>query len=171
MTTLHKRAGNAPTERENVTDVIDSLRSLIQALRASGREVEQKVGISSAQLYILQELQARPGQSINELARSTYTHQSSVSNVVGRLFDSRLVTRTQSKEDARRVNISISASGRSLLKKAPRTEQERLLAALKRLSTSELADLARTLSLLSELLADSRPAATGSKARRMSLEA
>lgn len=69
-------------ERPEIVRVVDALRSIVQSLRISGRLVEQQVGISSAQLYILEELAERPAQSINELAERTFTHQSSVSMVV-----------------------------------------------------------------------------------------
>jgi hypothetical protein len=81
---IHNERTRSEDSRAEMTHVIDSIRVLVKALRDSGRDAEQKLGITSAQLYVLQALRDRPA-SINELAARTYTHQSSVSMVVARL--------------------------------------------------------------------------------------
>lgn len=128
--------------RANMVKVIDAIRSIVQSLRISGRAAEQHLGISSAQLYILQELAERSTQSINELAERTFTHQSSVSMVVSRLVEHKLVTRTAARTDARRLSISLTPSGRALVRKAPNAAQTRLIEGLRVLSRSELHALA-----------------------------
>ena len=70
---------------------------------------------------------------MNELARRTLTHQSSVSVVVSRLVERGLVLRTPSKADARRLDLGLSAKGQQFLKKAPPTTQERLILAIDKL--------------------------------------
>jgi DNA-binding MarR family transcriptional regulator len=141
--------------RPEIVRVVDALRSIVQSLRISGRVAEQQVGISSAQLFILEELAARPAQSINELAERTFTHQSSVSMVVSRLAESHLVSRTSSPGDARRLSISLTAAGRALLRRAPDTAQARLVEGLCTLDKSELRGLADYLSTLDEILVES----------------
>jgi DNA-binding MarR family transcriptional regulator len=134
--------------------VVDAIRSIIQTLRNSGREAEQTLGISSAQLYVLAELQDRPALSINELAERTYTHQSSVSMVVARLVENKLVTRTASPLDGRRLSISLTPAGRAILRKSPDPVQARLIDALRTMSRSDLKALAGCLSTLTDLLGD-----------------
>jgi DNA-binding MarR family transcriptional regulator len=153
-----KSAGPRAMSRESraeLAQVIDSIRSIIQELRISGREAEQQLGLSSAQLFVLQALGDSPELSVNELAERTFTHQSSVSMVVARLVSSKLVTRKTTREDARRVSIALTAAGRAVLRKSPDAGQARLIRALGDLSRSDLSDLARNLSTVSELLEDS----------------
>lgn len=116
--------------------------------------MEQKLGITSAQLYVLQELQDSAALSINELAERTFTHQSSVSIVVSRLAESGLVIRTAARDDARRLSISLTPSGRALLRRAPDAAQMRLVKGLLKLSRAELKQLASNLSALTEMLGD-----------------
>ena len=71
-------------------EVLDAIRRIVQALRESSRAAEKGVGLSSAQLFVLQTLQETPGLSLNELAERTRTHQSSVSVVVTKLARQRL---------------------------------------------------------------------------------
>lgn len=147
--------GTFPIGREasaDIVKVVDAIRLIIQSLRISGRAAEQKLGISSAQLYILQELAEQPAQSINDLAERTYTHQSSVSMVVSRLVEHKLVTRHPSRGDARRLSISLTPTGRALLKKAPHAAQTRLIKGLRTLSRHELHALATELRTLTEVI-------------------
>lgn len=138
--------------RADMSKVVDAIRSIVQSLRISGRAAEHLLGISSAQLYILQELSEQPAQSINELAERTFTHQSSVSMVVSRLVEGRLVTRTAARGDARRLSISLTPAGRALLRKAPDAAQTQLVEGLRSLSRGELHALAGHLSTLTTLI-------------------
>lgn len=67
--------------------------------------------LSLAQLFVLQELDKREAQSLNELAERTATHQSSVSVVVRRLVERGLVTWVADTEDRRRVQLAVTPAG------------------------------------------------------------
>ena len=124
---------------------MNAVRSIVRALRMNTREIESKIGMSLAQLFVLQVLAERPAGSLNELAARTATHQSSVSVVVRRLVDKGYVSRTKSTIDQRRVDLDLTANGRAILGGAPKTVQSRLLDALERLSPDELHSLASQL--------------------------
>jgi DNA-binding MarR family transcriptional regulator len=150
--------------RSDVVDVIDSLRSIIRTLRVAGRESEQKLGITSAQLFILQALDEKPDLSINELAEATFTHQSSVSMVVARLAAAKLVTRKPARLDSRRLVVSLTPPGRAVLRKSPDPGQARLVSALRALPRADLSALATNLTTLSESI-DNDSATSTSRAR------
>ena len=116
---------------------LGALNALVDALRVGSRGIERRLGISGAQLFVLQKLAEGPVGSLNELAALTFTHQSSVSVVVTRLVARGLVARTAFPDDARRVTLALTPRGRALLRKAPETLQGRLLASFERLSRSE----------------------------------
>jgi DNA-binding MarR family transcriptional regulator len=110
----------------------------VRSLRVSSRTAEQQVGLSGAQLFVLQCL-ARQGRcSVSELAAHTATDQSSVSVVVSRLVARGYVKRTTSKLDRRSVELSITPAGKALLATAPKAVQDRLLSALSKLRKSEI---------------------------------
>jgi DNA-binding MarR family transcriptional regulator len=134
--------------QEEITEVVDAVRCIVQSLRVSGRAAEQRFGISGAQLFILNELAHGPAESINSLADRTFTHQSSVSMVVSRLVDRGMVERTQGRGDGRRVGISITPAGRALVRKAPDAAQARLVEALQKMPRSDMRALAKNLTTL-----------------------
>jgi DNA-binding MarR family transcriptional regulator len=111
--------------------VLDAIRRIVRSLREASRASERSLGLSAAQVFVLQRLQSAPAQSVNELAERTLTHQSSVSVVVSKLCDRGLVARTPSVADARRIEIALTKQGRALLERAPVVApQDRLIAGL-----------------------------------------
>src|ERR1700759_5720039 len=88
-----------------VREVLNSLRRIVRSLRLEWRNAEQRVGLSGAQLFVLQCLARQSPCSVNELAARTATDQSSVSVVVSRLVASGHVRRTPSKTDRRSVEL------------------------------------------------------------------
>jgi MarR family transcriptional regulator, lower aerobic nicotinate degradation pathway regulator len=137
--------------QDQLRDVLNALRRIVRSLRISSRTAEQRVGLSGAQLFVLQCLARRSPCSVNELAARTATDQSSVSVVVSRLVAGGHVRRTRSKIDRRSVDLSLTRSGQALLQRAPEAAQDRLISALARLSKPEL----RTLSQLLGKVVDS----------------
>src|SRR5579862_9518824 len=113
--------------------VLDSIRRIVQGLRLYDRKAEKRVGLSGAQVYVLQKLRDGHAISINGLAEKTHTHQSSVSVVVQKLVDRKLVRRAKSKADGRAVELSLTPKGRALLRRAPAAAQDRLVVALRQL--------------------------------------
>jgi DNA-binding MarR family transcriptional regulator len=131
-------------EPNEFTRSMDAVRAIVRALRINTRAIEQEIGISLAQLFVLQQVAERPTESLNDLAGRTATHQSSVSVVVRRLVDRGLVSRKAAATDKRRVQIATTPAGEKVLASAPRTVQVRLMAGLERMPANErhqLADL------------------------------
>lgn len=128
--------------------ILNDLRLLVRELRVSAREAEKRLGISGAQLFVLQCLGRDEVLSMNELAERTHTDQSSVSVVVSRLVERKLVEQSASPEDARRAEVRLTASGRRLVRFAPEATQVRLAQALAAMSPDACNRLARGLSEL-----------------------
>jgi DNA-binding MarR family transcriptional regulator len=126
-------------------EVLDSIRRIVRAIRVSSRATEKDLGLSSAQLYVLQQLarlRGEQGISLNELALKTLTHQSSVSVVVTKLVSQGLVKRSRSEDDARKLVISITARGRERVRGAGEPIQKRLISAIESLSGRQQRELA-----------------------------
>jgi DNA-binding MarR family transcriptional regulator len=134
-----------PASPAEAREVLNSLRQIVRSLRISSRAAEQSVGLSGAQLFVLQCLARHSPCSVNELAAHTATDQSSVSVVVSRLVALGHVRRSPSKTDRRRVELTLNRSGRTLLESAPDATQDRLITALTQLPNAELKTLSQLL--------------------------
>ena len=143
MTIHSTNATSSATDHQTIAEIMDGVRAVVRALRINTRAIEKQMGISLAQLWVLQILAQGPAESLNELAVATATHQSSVSVVVRRLVERDLVTRTTVSADKRRVRIELTEAGRGLLGKAPPTVQVALVAALRRMAPERRHELAK----------------------------
>lgn len=110
--------------------IMDCIRQIVHALEVGSRAAQKDVGLSGAQLFVLQTLAAGGAMSVNELAARSHTHQSSVSVVVSRLVHSKLVKRRTADADKRRVEVAVTEAGNRALKSSFITPQERLIEAL-----------------------------------------
>jgi DNA-binding MarR family transcriptional regulator len=122
---------------DDVAEVFNSLRRLVHALHNASRETERRLGVTGAQLFVLTQLRATPSLSINALAERTMTHQSTVSVVVRRLAD-----------DARRVELTLTAAGNALLRRAPEPVQVQLARAIEAFDAADRRTLAIALKRL-----------------------
>ena len=100
--------------------VLDAIRLIVRALRVSSAATERRLGVSVAQLFVLQKLEERDGLSVNELARATLTHQSSVSVVVSKLVARRLVRRSVASGDRRMASLALTPKGRYVMVSGPK---------------------------------------------------
>jgi len=132
--------------------VLDSIRRIVRLLREGTRASEDAVGLSAAQLFVLQKLDPAVPLSLNELAARTLTHQSSVSVVVSRLVERGLVLRRPAADDARRLELLPTKRGLALRDRAPAPSQERVIAAVATLSPKQQRELADHLERLVEAL-------------------
>lgn len=137
--------------------LLDALRHLVAALRKSSHVVGRRSGLTGAQAFVLEQLQAGEPASINELARRTLTDQSSVSVVVARLAEAGMVRRRRAAADGRRWEVSLTARGRKALERAPAPVQGRLIEVLNRARAADV----RTATLLLERLVRATDTAAG----------
>jgi DNA-binding MarR family transcriptional regulator len=137
-----------PALPDAVTRSLDSLRRIFRALRISARRAERELGLSGAQLFVLQQLDEQAARSLNDLAERTRTHQSSVSVVVRRLVERGLVDRAKAPEDTRRIRLRLTARGRALLRRSRPAGQLQLIQAIASLPATKRRVLAQTLEYL-----------------------
>jgi DNA-binding MarR family transcriptional regulator len=131
---------------DDARQIMDQFRRIVHALRSSHRAAGH-FKLTGAQLFVLNVIaDADRPMSINEIAERTQTDQSTVSVVVGRLVERGLITRKRNADDTRRAELSLSARGRALQKKAPATVgQQRLAEAIEHLSGRDAKTLLRLL--------------------------
>jgi DNA-binding MarR family transcriptional regulator len=142
----------AQDEEEQLREIMGSLRRLVAVLAQSARAVEQRTGVTNAQLFVLQQLADGRALSISDIASLALTHQSAASLVVSRLEREGLVSRTRSAQDARRAEVSLTARGQRVVETAPPPPTARLLSALRSLPNSERHRLGVSLVRLSAAL-------------------
>ena len=152
---------NPPPPRDDETRaILDGIRHVVRVLRTSARAAEARTGVSAAQLFALLRLAQAPKLSLGALADHTLTHPSSVSVVASRLVARGLVARRRARDDARRIELTVTPAGRRVLRRTPVLAQDRLVTAIGTLRPGDRRALARGLrALLASLGVGHRPPA------------
>jgi DNA-binding MarR family transcriptional regulator len=132
--------------------VLGALRRIVRRLRLVDRQAQAQHGLSAAQLFVLHNLAQAPGASIGDLARRSFTDQSSVSTVVARLVAVGLVARRSAPTDRRRSELELTVAGAKIVRGAPRLPQTHLVEALRVMPAARRRAIARALELLSTAL-------------------
>jgi DNA-binding MarR family transcriptional regulator len=147
----------APKADEDVRKSMDGLRRIVRALRLAATDVERELGVTVAQLFVLQQLADGKPRSINQLAEQTVTDPSTISGLMRRLLDAGLANRKTSEADARRAEVSLTPKGAELLARAPNAPQAKLVAALSALPAKQLRALATGLAAVASRLGPVEP--------------
>jgi DNA-binding MarR family transcriptional regulator len=139
---------NSDSVSDEISEALQKVRALVEGLSRSARGVEDRTGVTNAQLFLLQQIRAGRHLTVNDLAGLAMTSQSTVSIVLSRLERRGLVKRTRSPVDRRSVVLQLTAPGKRVLRRAPRPATSEVIRALSRLTSAELKALTRGLGAL-----------------------
>lgn len=138
-------AGDSVMSHYHRRVALEALRTFVAGQRTSARAVDWRTRFTNSQLLLLRELASAGALSVTELAQRTRTTQSTVSAVVGRLIEARLVHGKRSTTDRRRAALTLTPTGRRLLRRAPITPADAVPGALAALTSVQARGLANGL--------------------------
>lgn len=141
-------AGRVAARDRKVLEVLEQFRIIFRSIKRHYQNVEQRAGLTGAQLWALSQVASHPGIQVGELARALGVHQSTASNLLRGLEGLALIRRQRQGIDQRTVQLVTSAKGQAVLTRAPQPLIGVLQQALSELSSGNLDVLHRHLGLL-----------------------
>jgi DNA-binding MarR family transcriptional regulator len=154
-----RKKSSRKADQQLALTVLMKFRLIVNSAKRHFKWVEKQCGINGAQLWVLWEINQAPGLRVSELAAAMAMHQSTASNLIEKLTQSKLITRQRASSDQRVVTLFLTEAGKATLKRAPRPARGRLPEALYRLPRNALSLLER---LLERVLHEMRPTEKGS---------
>lgn len=137
----------------NRSDVaLVGLRRILRAVELNSQRLANQSGLTTSQLIVLQLVVRETKVAPSGLAQSISLTQATVSSLVDKLANRKLVTRRRDTEDRRRVWIEPTEAGRSLVAAAPDLLQARFQARFEALEDWEQAMIIAALERVSGLL-------------------
>ena len=124
---------------------LKAIRRIIRAVDSFSHRLESQHGVTVPQLSCLVHIAASGPLSLTDLATAVEISPSTAVGIVDRLVRKGLATRLRSDVDRRRVLITASPRGQTLVKVSPSPMQDRLASALDRLPEIERAAITRSL--------------------------
>jgi DNA-binding MarR family transcriptional regulator len=107
---------------------------------------EERFDLTIPQFYTLLHLSHRDEEcKMSDLARATHQSAASLTGVVDRLLEKRLVARVRPEGDRRQVMVTVTDQGRRLLEKIAEARRLEMRVALEHLASDDIGDLLRLL--------------------------
>jgi DNA-binding MarR family transcriptional regulator len=135
-----------------IGEIVHHIRRLMQAGEFHTKELDKKWGLTAPQLHCILALHEKGPQPPSLIAKRILVKSSTVTGIVDRLERKGLVTRARTSRDRRTVNVALTPEGRGLAEKAPASITQSILDGLRKLSTNEIEQIARSLSKLTQML-------------------
>jgi DNA-binding MarR family transcriptional regulator len=160
---LTRPQNSASAEVHAIAEAFRDLERSIRLTEVAGRK---QLGVSAAQLLILEALSARPGLSINELAAVSRTHQSSVSGVVSGLKESGYIDVRRGHDDHRIVRLRLTTRGRRVIERAHGVPINPTRDGIQRLTPLQRTQLLDSLTTLLTAMSTARDESPGQRKRK-----
>jgi DNA-binding MarR family transcriptional regulator len=141
-----------PEDLPEVLQFMRSLWGLAHALGRTSKRMNQELGVTGPQRLVLRIVGLYPGVSAGELAHILHVHPSTLTGVLQRLVDQRLLERTTAEADRRRAQLRLTAKGARINMVTDGTVEYAVGRALKRSSPRDRAAAQRLFSVLTEAL-------------------
>ncbi|MGX9463337.1 MarR family winged helix-turn-helix transcriptional regulator [Shewanella sp. A14] len=140
---------------EKYEQLLISLRRVIRAIDIHSRQLNKLSGLTGPQLMVIQKVDQLDAPLAKQIAQEINLSAATVTTIIDRLEKRNLVIRTRSETDKRKVHLSLSDAGKTLLSSAPKPlqehfimryqnleewEQSQLLSAVERIATMMNAD-------------------------------
>jgi DNA-binding MarR family transcriptional regulator len=122
-------------------EVLKHFREIFIQAKSELKDNVKKTGLTGSQLWIMQQIYNFNGISNSELAKNLTLHVSTCSILVNKLIKKGLVEKTRSPTDERKIVLTITAKGKQLMAKAPKSPEGAIPSTLKKLNIEELEEL------------------------------
>ncbi len=133
-------------------EAIIAIRKIVRAADNAARELSDRTGLTPSQVIILQLIDKAGQASAGEVSEAARLSQPTVSAILDRLEEGRLITRKRDTGDKRRVALELSAKGKRFLQDLPDVLQNRFESRFESLADWEQAGLVAALERLVLLL-------------------
>jgi len=145
-------ARNRPDRKEMLSETVDMLHRVFQAVDLFSRQTLRDFGVSGPQIWALRSVDEAGVASMGALAVGMHLHMSTVTGIIDRLEAAKLVTRERSGSDARVMELRLTAKGRAILARAPEPPRSKAARGLQRLSPKELQQVHSSLRLIARVM-------------------
>lgn len=148
------------TEQVDQDAILSSLRRISRAIDVHSRRLSRDHLLTAPQLVCLRALQSAGSMMPSELAREVNLSQATVTGILDRLSDRRLISRRRNPSDKRCVTVKVTPVGRELLESAPSALHEGFSKMFDTLAPSERESIAAALARVAEMM-EATPAEPG----------
>jgi len=112
---------------EKHEQLLISLRRVIRAISIHSRQLSKESGLTGPQLIVMRKIAELDAPLAKQIALAINLSAATVTTIIDRLENRNLVIRTRSEKDKRKVHLSLSEDGKSVLNASPQPLQEHFI--------------------------------------------
>jgi MarR family transcriptional regulator, organic hydroperoxide resistance regulator len=145
----------SPADPDALPEVLQFMRLLwgvAHALDRTSKRMNQELGVTGPQRLVLRVVGLFPGLSAGELAHILHVHPSTLTGVLQRLIEQRLLERTTAASDRRRAQLRLTSKGARINHMTHGTVEAAVGRALKRCRARDRAAAQRLFNALTDAL-------------------
>lgn len=124
----------------------------VHALDVRSKRMSTTIGVTGPQRLVIRLVGQRPGETASDLASMLGKHPSTLTGVLARLEERRLIVREIDPEDRRRARFRLTAAGKRIDRERKGTVEAATRRALARISPHALATTLNVVAVLVEEL-------------------
>ena len=112
---------------EKHEQLLISLRRVIRAISIHSRQLNKESGLTGPQLIVMRKIAELDAPLAKQIAQEVTLSAATVTTILDRLESRLFIIRTRSKADKRKVHLSLSEAGKSVLSTSPHPLQEHFI--------------------------------------------
>jgi DNA-binding MarR family transcriptional regulator len=112
---------------QHLHDVLVHLRRIIRATDLQSKRVVKACGLTIPQIMVLRSIEELGDVTVRRISDSVSLSQATVTTILNRLEDRKLVERVRAQKDKRIVNARLMPEGRAILSTAPPLLHEKFI--------------------------------------------
>jgi len=132
-------SGSIPLD--DIAAVVQAFRRITKSIHEFSKAVDREFGITGPQLWAMMTIEELETCSAGDLAERLFVHPSTITGVIQRLEEKRLIDRSRRPDDRRAVMLSLTPAGKKLLHRAPSRTPGHLVKALETMPRDQVGDL------------------------------
>ena len=128
---------------------MQSMWDFVHALDVRSKRMMTSIGVTGPQRLVIRLVGQKPGQTASDIASMLGKHPSTLTGVLARLEERKLILRAVDREDRRRARFTLTAAGKRIDRERRGTVEAATRRALGRVPDS---DIKTTLALVAKLV-------------------
>lgn len=137
---------------EKYEQLLISLRRVNRAIDIHSRQLNKSSGLTGPQLLVIQRIDQLEAPLAKKIAQEINLSAATVTTIIDRLQKRGLVIRTRSETDKRKVHLSLSEAGKTLLNRAPKPLQEHFILRYQNLEEWEQSQLLSSVERIASMM-------------------
>lgn len=125
------------SESQHLHDVLVHLRRIIRATDLQSKRVVKTCGLTIPQIMVLRSIEELGDVTVRRISDSVSLSQATVTTILNRLEDRKLVERVRAQRDKRIVNARLTEKGQDILKTTPPLLHEKFISEFEALESWE----------------------------------